>query len=73
MEFLKAGPEDTGEIFRIMNLAYSLLEHKDWYCIDTEEYVREHIEDPAKGIVFKAVAVSYTHLPYIFSYSRSSV
>ncbi|WP_195415620.1 GNAT family N-acetyltransferase [Enterocloster citroniae] len=55
MEFLKAGPEDTGEIFHIMNLAYSLLEHKDWYCIDTEEYVREHIEDPAKGIVFKAV------------------
>ena len=52
MEFLKAGPEDTGEIFRIMNLAYSLLEHKDWYCIDTEEYVRELIEDPAKGIVF---------------------
>lgn len=55
MKIVRAVPNDTKEIFRIMTLAGSLLEHKDWYCIDTEDYVRAHIEDESRGIVYKAV------------------
>ncbi|MCC8027921.1 MAG: GNAT family N-acetyltransferase [Clostridium sp.] len=69
MEILKAVPEDAKDIYSIMMTAHSLLKDKGWYCVDTEDYVREHIENPSKGIVFKAVEHGETgaffliHLP----------
>ena len=55
MENLRAEPSDTNEIHHIMSLASSLLDDKGWYCIDTVDYILEHIMDQDKGIVFKAV------------------
>lgn len=69
MELTKALPEDTGEIYNIMVTPQSLLADKGWYCIDTEIYIREHIQNPLKGTVFKAVengeigAFVLIHLP----------
>lgn len=75
MEILKAVPQDTREIYNIMITAQSLLKDKGWYCVDSEDYVREHIENPFKGIVFKAEehgeigAFSLIHIPGITAHN----
>ena len=69
MKLTKALPEDTSEIYNIMATAQSLLTDKGWYCVDTEIYIREHIQDHLKGTIFKAVengeigAFLLIHLP----------
>ena len=73
MELLKAQPKDTEEIFYIMNLANSLLDDKGWYSIDTQEYVREHIDDSSRGIVFKAVENGKIGAFFILHYPGPSV
>lgn len=55
MEIVTANPGDTGEIYRIMIQAGSGIEAKGWYLTDTEDYIRQHIEDRDRGIVLKAV------------------
>lgn len=55
MEILRAVTEDAEEIYEIMTAAQALLEHRDWYCTDTKDYIKEHIKTPSRGIVFKAV------------------
>ncbi len=49
-----AAPEDTREIYQLMCQTQAAMEYPDWYCIDTEEYISEHITDRSKGIVLKA-------------------
>lgn len=69
MEILTAVPDDTGEIYRIMTQAGSDIKDRSWYLTDTEDYVRQHIGNRDKGIVFKAVedgqiaAFFLIHLP----------
>ena len=55
MEILRAEPSDANDIHHIMSVTSSLLDDKGWYCIDTVDYILEHIMDQDKGIVFKAV------------------
>lgn len=55
MEILRARQEDTEEIYRIMIQAGALIEDKGWYCTDTKDYVKEHVENEARGFVLKAV------------------
>lgn len=55
MTIKKAGTADTSTIFHIMTAARSLLPDDSWYCTDSKEYIRDHIENPESGIVFKAV------------------
>lgn len=55
MEFLKAVSSDAPIIHQIMTLGLSTMEHKEWYVIDSEDYIRKHIEQPETGLVLKAV------------------
>ena len=55
MHILKARSADTDEIFDIMSLAGTLLDDRGWYCIDTKDYILEHITDERQGTVWKAV------------------
>lgn len=46
--------EDGPAICRLMAEAFCLLKDPSWYCTDTEEYIMEHLENPRRGVVFKA-------------------
>ncbi|MGN0399635.1 MAG: GNAT family N-acetyltransferase [Blautia sp.] len=52
--FRKASMEDLPEILTIMNLVYDSMERKDWFVIDTEDYMREHIS--CHGFTILAIA-----------------
>ena len=51
--FIRAEESDVGEIFEIMKAGKDFCEDSEWYCIDDENYIREHIA--AHGFVLKAV------------------
>ncbi len=45
--------DDIPEIMRIMDVALSLVEDKSWYAVDSEEFMRNHIEK--QGFTLKAM------------------
>ncbi|MFR5600929.1 MAG: GNAT family N-acetyltransferase [Lachnospiraceae bacterium] len=55
MTITTAAPNDTKAIYELMIQTHAALKHPEWYCIDEEHYILEHLTDKNKGIVFKAV------------------
>ena len=52
--FRTADMKDLPQILHIMNTAYDSMERKDWFVIDTEDYMKEHIA--AHGFTMLAIA-----------------
>ena len=52
--FRTADMKDLPQILHIMHTAYDSMERKDWFVIDTEDYMKEHIA--AHGFTMLAIA-----------------
>lgn len=71
MEIGKAEPADLEEIYQIMRQAAALLENRDWYCIDTKEYIETHIADAKLGQVWKAEEQGQTAAFFLVHYPEN--